>query len=1747
MNLLYTYLKKYCLILVLLLTVLPCIQSVAQITVTLGTGTASTSTNAFVATTTTANRYSYNFTIYSATEILNGGGYAGLIEKLAWDKDGSGESSGELKIYLKHVNFTQHTTTLQTWADVITGADLVFSSNSYTWSAGSGWKELTLQNPFHWNGVDNLAVLVDWYRPGDLTTGINWRYTTVTDANKWRIGSSPISDMNQVNANRANMQVSLAASGPCTSPPTPGVAVSTKTNLCAGESFTLNVTGNSLGSGQTYQWQSSLTGNAPWTDIGTLQTIPPIAMNQTITTWYRAALTCNGNTAYSDSVQVITPALINGTFTINNGLPTGSGNFTNFADAINSIKCGIDGPVTFNVAPGSGPYVEQIVIPEVFGASATNRISFRGNGAIIEFDPVTANRHVIKLDGAKYVTIDSFEIRTTGTTTTSFGWGIHLTNGASYDSIKRNIISIGSLSTTQSNSAGIVASGSTTSATTAGIAEYNVIANNTISGGYQGIILTGTSATLNKDNQVINNSVQDFYSNGIIVTNSNNVLIAHNDISRITRATVTTFHGIELGAGNIKALVDGNIIHDTHNGATTQSGAAYGIFNTANDATAGNENKVVNNLIYNFNSATGTQYGIYNSSSDGVQYYHNTIVLDNTSSTDGATKGFYQTTAATNIEFKNNIIYITRGGSGTKHAVHFNTPASVIAADYNVLYVNVSAGSTVGVGAIGTVTTAGNNFPTLANWKTAVNNTSPNSGATYDQNSIDADPMFINAGAVDYTPSNPLVDNIGVNVGIAEDILGNARAVSSPDPGAFEFSVAGDLVPPAIVYTLLQNTPSLSNRTITATITDFGGVATGTKGPRLYYKKSTDAVFVTNSNPTISGDDYTFTFDYSLLGGVTGGTIIEYYIAAQDVADNVGTNPTGGGGINPPGTIPPSTVNQYKITNTISGVYTVGAGENFDNLTAIANAIANNEIAVGGNVTFELTNSYDGTTGETLPINFVEFQASDPSWTVTIRPAAGVTGRITSGDPGSNFAFGVINFEGGDRYIFDGRPGGIGTDNEWTIRNTRTSASIGTVIRFVNGATYNTIRNINIESQATLTTTGAVFFHTSTATDGNSFNNILNNHIRGRADVSNATISNGILSNGTATALNTANTITGNHIYNFNNIGLSLVATGNGPDWVISNNHFYNATTATAGQTGIAIASATSTNLSITGNFIGGSSESATGVWTNTGNVAITGINITNGVAKIIGNTIANITATNTGTTVRVRGIAVTSANDNIEINNNIIHDLLSSGGATGYTAGNQPVTGLHIWPGSTFYNITISGNEVYNISAENTAAAATTNIACGMFLTNFKGEFSKNKIHSIQNKGTGTTTEQPPIATGIYARFLDDAYLVNNIIDVGTNENTNTQFSAFVIVSGTIDNEAYLYNNTFRVSGSAGGNWNSYTVLRGDNSATPVVCDLYMLNNIFLMQRSGGGSVNYAIGNQGGTVNWTSDYNLLYNSTDANAVGSLNGAGYDFAGWKTASAQDANSISVQPVFVSADNLHLALTGGVNCSVNAAGTPLTLVTTDIDGESRDASTPDIGADEFNDPGCTLPVTLLSFTGKKEGTLNLLQWQTASEINNAGFALERSADGTRFSSIAFVNSKAEQGNSTALLDYNYTDARPLAGNNYYRLKQTDKDGKVNYSNIVLLKGDKINGVFISSLYPNPAQNEVNVRIESSVAKRVTLVVTDISGRILMKRNEQLQSGTTLVSVITSQLAQGSYLMKVICDDDCESPVMKFMKQ
>jgi hypothetical protein len=190
----------------------------------------------------------------------------------------------------------------------------------------------------------------------------------------------------------------------------------------------------------------------------------------------------------------------------------------------------------------------------------------------------------------------------------------------------------------------------------------------------------------------------------------------------------------------------------------------------------------------------------------------------------------------------------------------------------------------------------------------------------------------------------------------------------------------------------------------------------------------------------------------------------------------------------------------------------------------------------------------------------------------------------------------------------------------------------------------------------------------------------------------------------------------------------------------------------------------------------------------------------------------------------------------------------------------------------------------------------------------------------------------------------------------------------------------------------------------------------------------------------------------------------------------------------------------------------------------------------------------LPVHFLNFSGYKNGTKNTLLWTTTSEENNRGFEVQRSNDGINYSAIGFINTQALGGISNADLNYTFNDMNPVGRRQYYRLRQEDIDGRSKLSNIVTIAGDKPKMLSIGGLYPNPASSLVNVIIDAPSRDKLTLVVSDINGKMVKQQLVNVDIGSNTIPVEISNLAQGSYMVKLLCQSsDCETAAGKFNKQ
>lgn len=161
----------------------------------------------------------------------------------------------------------------------------------------------------------------------------------------------------------------------------------------------------------------------------------------------------------------------------------------------------------------------------------------------------------------------------------------------------------------------------------------------------------------------------------------------------------------------------------------------------------------------------------------------------------------------------------------------------------------------------------------------------------------------------------------------------------------------------------------------------------------------------------------------------------------------------------------------------------------------------------------------------------------------------------------------------------------------------------------------------------------------------------------------------------------------------------------------------------------------------------------------------------------------------------------------------------------------------------------------------------------------------------------------------------------------------------------------------------------------------------------------------------------------------------------------------------------------------------------------------------------------LPVELISFTGKATPSAIQLNWETSTELNNEKFVIERSTNGRTFSRIG---EERGQGTTQQIQSYQFMDQAPVAGINYYRLKQMDYDGQFAYSPVTAITFTRKGGI---SVYPTATNGMVNIVTEDEGSSLVK--VFHINGSLM--KQQALESNTLPLDL--SSLPNGSYLIVV----------------
>ena len=177
---------------------------------------------------------------------------------------------------------------------------------------------------------------------------------------------------------------------------------------------------------------------------------------------------------------------------------------------------------------------------------------------------------------------------------------------------------------------------------------------------------------------------------------------------------------------------------------------------------------------------------------------------------------------------------------------------------------------------------------------------------------------------------------------------------------------------------------------------------------------------------------------------------------------------------------------------------------------------------------------------------------------------------------------------------------------------------------------------------------------------------------------------------------------------------------------------------------------------------------------------------------------------------------------------------------------------------------------------------------------------------------------------------------------------------------------------------------------------------------------------------------------------------------------------------------------------------------------------------------------TLPVELSTFNAVATESAIELNWETLSEFQNLGFEVQRSIDAKDFRKLAWVNGN---GTSSEIHQYHLKDEKVIRNQTYYyRLKQVDLDGAVEYSSIINAKIDDKNALQLGALSPNPSSTEMRLPIQSAINTEATIQIFDNAGRLIKSIHQLVDKGASDLFFDLSDIEQGVYFARIDIADE-----------
>ncbi len=417
----------------------------------------------------------------------------------------------------------------------------------------------------------------------------------------------------------------------------------------------------------------------------------------------------------------------------------------------------------------------------------------------------------------------------------------------------------------------------------------------------------------------------------------------------------------------------------------------------------------------------------------------------------------------------------------------------------------------------------------------------------------------------------------------------------------------------------------------------------------------------------------------------------------------------------------------------------------------------------------------------------------------------------------------------------------------------------------------------------------------------------------------------------------------------------------------------------------------------------------------------------------------------------------------------------------------------------------TISSNKNWNGNYPGYVSNATFNISAGVTLT-----IDKNNVTCYQCTFNGGKISIQQDISFQSSSFNNDSISANNkIISLQSStvafSNVYFNLTGNSTISGnapiTMTNSKFVFNNTARFNPTYQLEMlNSSLYFNGNSNMTATGTPVNLKNNSQIIIGDGSNTSTAFVHINGPALN-------IYGTS---AITLANKNNY-YRNWSNYTYHPTSGPSVSFPTTN-NNLNCGGSNPNGCTAPNAYGPATLNLAGLMATS------------------ILPVKLLDFTaGITNNSQVKLSWSTENEINFSEFVIERNSDNNQqWQTIGRISAKAS---NSGIANYEITDAMPVKGTNYYRLKMIDKDGSISYSKTINLKSEQTASVAIVTT----GKNSITIKVPTSNSR--TLSVFSYQGQLLYRTN---LSGQMVYNVqLPSNATQGILVAQVMSNGETKT--------